>query len=132
MLRESPANCAICPLQNHYGHARAIPRAKNPLMKELPSPYGMCGIPPARAGAETHSGWLTNSTTRGPSRDEPSVRRGELMPREGYLGIFPDLRRSDSRIFSPPSPLRAPGASLHLAAGHAVPTRRELSARRVF
>src|SRR5438270_613205 len=100
----------------------------------------LAGCPPACWLGHTASGWLTNSTSTHPLRDERRAGCGEPMysaatqPEPSKIKLLCSAALSPARIFHASlSRGRLPSGrqALEPAAGHAVPTRRVLSARRV-
>src|SRR4051812_11732806 len=102
-------------------------------IKELPSPRLPTAYCPSRTGdSRTVPDWLMISTSLVPWRDELRAKHDESFKRVvscPYRGRNRVPVEADPRIFR--AALPRPQSALEAAAGHAVPTRRELSARRV-
>ena len=108
--------------------------------KGAPQPLPTRAVAPPHIGTgDTAFGWLTISTSIFIYRDESSDRCGEL-PESAASGWIrakssccaaqhAPVKRIAARIFR--GALRAPHLPLEAPPGHAVPTRRVLSARRV-
>src|SRR5947209_3243379 len=133
------ANTCVILIPLHQQHPRQS-ASPVPVLKGAPQPLPIVRVAQLHAGrSDTAFGWLTNSTFSSDCRDESSGRRGERIDsawvrsdssKFNLLCIATCCRKESPRE-SFARALRVPQLPLEAPPGHAVPTRRELSVRRV-